>query len=105
RAGFGYHTPRRRLASASSIRSGRVILPMSGENAAPDTATAVQSDFRFLLLFGMSSGGCVLPYGEPRAEAIAAQPMLLGVKVHDATGRPGAVIRLSSRFAAAQTMS
>ena len=44
RRGLGTHTPRRMLASPIRKRSGqRVILPIDGEIAAPDIATAAGS--------------------------------------------------------------
>ncbi len=98
--GLGTQTPRRMLASASRKVSGRyVILPIDGESAAPDMATAagrVMSRRRLRPRFS---------YLSVSAAPVSGPPIAVGLKVKLATARPGGVAPGSDTFAAAQTMS
>ena len=87
RRGFGIHTPSRTFVSASSSRSrGTVSLPIDGDSAAPDIATAagrVRSRRRF-------SRGCRPRTRMSRSPPTSGPPIAVALKVklgHAAAGR------------------
>src|SRR3977135_3632539 len=100
-SGFGIQTPRRTFATAMRNRYGRfVILPIEGDTAAPDMATAAGT-----------VTSCRRADSPARSTRLAESmptngpPHPLRLKVKLVTDRPGGEIPGSDRLAAAQTTS
>src|SRR3954470_20151182 len=99
--GFGTQTPSRTFASASRKRNaGLLILPIEGEMAAPDMATAAGSE-RSRRCFFRRDPSYVVVFIAPTS----GPPIVCALKVKLVTDLPGGVAPGSEMFAAAQTMS